>query len=263
MINVTICGHDSHHPRTCNIEHSHGLSDYLLLLVKTNAWFYIDGKRTATAPGMVIMFDRNLYIHYGCDIPDYNDDWVHFSISGDKDIAFFSMLDIPRNIPLYPPSVYLLEQYFLLLTGEFRGDQTNSEVILDSVMHALLYSLESELKKSESPNASRKYYDVFCHLRENLYNSPAHPWSVTLMSNSLHLSISHFQHLYRQFFGLSCQKDIINARLEYAKLYLTESEMSIRNLANFCGYENELHFMKQFKQYEGMTPSEYRKRRNR
>jgi len=39
--------------------------------------------------------------------------------------------------------------------------------------------------------------------------------------------------------------------------------MSIRNLADFCGYENELHFMKQFKQYEGMTPSEYRKRRNR
>lgn len=34
--------------------------------------------------------------------------------------------------------------------------------------------------------------------------------------------------------------------------------MSIRSLADFCGYENELHFMRQFKKFVGMTPSQYR-----
>lgn len=72
------------------------------------------------------------------------------------------------------------------------------------------------------------------------------------------LSLSYFQHLYKQFFDSSCQQDIINARLELAKYYLKDSDMSIRSLSDFCGYENELHFMRQFKKFIGMTPTEYR-----
>ena len=34
--------------------------------------------------------------------------------------------------------------------------------------------------------------------------------------------------------------------------------MSISSLAAFCGYDNELHFMRQFKKGTGMTPSQYR-----
>ena len=50
MITVTNCGHDSHHPKPCDIEHTDGLPDYLLLLVKTDAWFFVDGKRCFTQP---------------------------------------------------------------------------------------------------------------------------------------------------------------------------------------------------------------------
>ena len=65
---------------------------------------------------------------------------------------------------------------------------------------------------------------------------------------------------YKQFFGLSCQQDMINARLKFAKYYLQNSDMNIGSLAGFCGYENELHFMRQFKKFTGLTPSEYRRR---
>ena len=43
------------------------------------------------------------------------------------------------------------------------------------------------------------------------------------------------------------------------KYYLAGSDMSIRGLADFCGYESELHFMRQFKKFVGMTPTEYRR----
>ena len=36
--------------------------------------------------------------------------------------------------------------------------------------------------------------------------------------------------------------------------------MSIRSLSDFCGYDNELHFMRQFKKFVGMTPTEYRQK---
>ncbi len=69
MIRVTSCGHDSHHRRPCDIEHEHELAEYLFLIVKTYAWFYIGGQRIRTEPNMVILFDRDTCIHYGCDEP--------------------------------------------------------------------------------------------------------------------------------------------------------------------------------------------------
>jgi AraC family transcriptional regulator of arabinose operon len=54
-------------------------------------------------------------------------------------------------------------------------------------------------------------------------------------------------------------QEVILARIERAKFYLTTTDMSIKSLSDFCGYENELHFVRQYKAKEGLTPSQYRK----
>ena len=78
MIYVNSCGHDSHHPKPCNIEHKHGVPDYLILLIKQESWIYLDGKKHIVAPNSLICFPPDTYIHYGCDAIGYNDDWIHF-----------------------------------------------------------------------------------------------------------------------------------------------------------------------------------------
>ncbi|HCL04174.1 MAG TPA: AraC family transcriptional regulator, partial [Lachnoclostridium phytofermentans] len=45
----------------------------------------------------------------------------------------------------------------------------------------------------------------------------------------------------------------------YAKDLLSKTNMPIKEVANECGYKNEVHFMRQFKSIVGVTPSEYRK----
>lgn len=257
MIDVTICGHNSHHRKSCNVEHQNGLSDYLLLLVKTKAWFFIDRKRTVTEPNMAILFDKHTYIHYGCDTPHYNDDWIHFRISKEE-ANLLSTLHIPLNQPLYEIDIHSLSYYTNFLTNAFHSSQPHSKEIIDSLMHAILFTLSDELNRADKPNYSHKYYSAFTKLRTSLYNTPDKEWSAVGISNSLDLSISYFQHLYKQFFGCSFQQDIIHARIEHAKFYLRSSNMSIHDLAEFCGYNNELHFMRQFKKLEGMTPSEFR-----
>ena len=95
-------------------------------------------------------------------------------------------------------------------------------------------------------------------LRTELLNAPNKKWNVDELAGQIHISTSHFQHLYKTFFGLSCTQDIVAARIRHAKFYLRTTEMSIHSLAAFCGYDNELHFMRQFKKNAGMTPSQYR-----
>ncbi len=257
MINLTICGYNSHHHNPCNIEHPEGLSDYLLLLVKTKAWFTIDKKRQITEPNMAILFDKNTYIHYGCNTPGYSDDWIHFHISKDEE-NLLSSLSIPLNHPIYNIDFHYLTNYTTLLTNAFHSSLPHSKSVVDSLMHALLYTLSDELNRAEESNYSHKYYSAFTKLRTRLYNNPDKEWSALEASDSMGLSLSYFQHLYKNFFTFSFQQDVIRARIEYAKFYLRSSNMSICDLSAFCGYRNELHFMRQFKKMEGMTPSEFR-----
>lgn len=74
MLYVNSCGHDSHHPRPCDIEHKNGLPDYLVLLIKKEAWVVLNGRREPIHPNALICFPPHTYIHYGCDQAGYNDD---------------------------------------------------------------------------------------------------------------------------------------------------------------------------------------------
>jgi len=257
LIHVTICGYNSHHPNPCNIEHPDGLSDYLLLFVKTKAWFVIDKKKQTTEANMAILFDKNTYIHYGCNAPGYNDDWIHFCINKEEE-SLLSSLSIPLNQPIYNIDIYSLSNYTALLTDAFHSALPHSKAVTDALMHALLYSLSDEINKKNKPSYSHKYYTAFTKLRTRLYNTPDKEWSALEAADYLELSLSYFQHLYKEFFKCSFQQDVIRARIEYAKFYLKSSNMSICDLASFCGYHNELHFMRQFKKLEGMTPSVFR-----
>ena len=80
MIKVFNCGHDSHHKKPCDIFHPAGLSDYLFLLVKHEAWVYINNVKCTITPDSVLLFPPGTPIHYGCDTTDYNDDWIHFDL---------------------------------------------------------------------------------------------------------------------------------------------------------------------------------------
>ena len=53
--------------------------------------------------------------------------------------------------------------------------------------------------------------------------------------------------------------DVISSRIERAKSLLMLTDLTARQIAVACGYENETHFSRQFRQITGKTPGEYRK----
>jgi AraC family transcriptional regulator of arabinose operon len=85
--------------------------------------------------------------------------------------------------------------------------------------------------------------------------------TVEQIASRINLSKSYFQHIYKELFGCSVVSDMIYSRLEYAKYLLKNSSLSVSAIAKMCGYENDTHFMRQFKRFEGITPSQFRSRR--
>jgi len=258
MITISSCGYNSRHLKPCDIEHKNGLPEYLLLIVKKEAWFILDERKTVVLPNTVIIFTPGTYIHYGCDSPNYNDDWMHFHFQK-ADSELLTTLKIPFNEPISPAQIQPLSYYVQLITDAFHSNFENRAIIQDLLTRTFFYTLADERNRTKTDKACHKYYSSFCRIRTEIYNTPPFHWSVAALAKSLCISISYFQHLYKSFFSCSLYDDIIKSRHQQAKFYLRTSNMSIKSLSEFCGYESDIYFMRQFKKHEGLTPTEYRK----
>lgn len=255
MIKIIRCGHDSRHTKSPDVVHRAGLDHHLLLLIKTVAYVETEHGTMEMNPGSAILFDKNKRIHYGSSEKNYNDDWIHFTISPEDTILTKAM--IPFGLPFMPLAFSDITQYVKLLVKEQYRASSCGPDIQDSLMHALLLKLK-EQREENIPDNSR-YYTEFSKLREEIINAPGIKWDIPQIAGKLHMSVSYFQHLYKEMFGISCKKDIILSRISNSKFYLEETDMDISSVAAFCGYEDEIYYMKQFKKFEGKTPSQYRK----
>jgi len=48
-------------------------------------------------------------------------------------------------------------------------------------------------------------------------------------------------------------------RIDYAKDLLETTDLPMEVIAENCGYNNDMHFYRQFKENTNMTPAHYRK----
>jgi len=68
----------------------------------------------------------------------------------------------------------------------------------------------------------------------------------------------HLVRVFRKFEGCTIGEYIKRLRIEFAAQQLSNSEISLAELAVNCGFCDQAHFSKSFKLSTGMTPSEYR-----
>lgn len=82
-----------------------------------------------------------------CDSADYNDDWIHFDLSG-SDADVLSTFSFPYGTPLQPHDFQRLSDYAKIISDEFHTDRIYREDIIDKVMLIFLCALDEELRKN-------------------------------------------------------------------------------------------------------------------
>ena len=134
----------------------------------------------------------------------------------------------------------------------------NSFIITDTSKEFL----NARIKELESmaAGAVKKSYDTtqLERLRREIHLATQLDWSLTSAAQRLNISTSYLQKLYKKQFGMTYIDDVIGSRIEKAKYLLSATDLRISEVAEQCGYQNPTHFMRQFKEKAGATPSEYR-----
>lgn len=215
----------------------------------------INGVITKTEPHAVILYNPTTPQYFKSDGPLIHD-WFHF-IGSIQDLHFDTF---KPDLVFYPNNYQNIIKAVAELEREFFDDKSNKDLLIDSKVKELLIKIDRDLISDNGNIIDKQYINVFRILRGEMLSSLNLNWSVSDMANKVNLSESHFFVLYKKFYGITPVADLINARINNAKNMLLFKNMLIDDIASELGYNNTTHFIRQFKSFVGITPSQYRKK---
>ncbi|MCQ2464521.1 MAG: AraC family transcriptional regulator [Oscillospiraceae bacterium] len=146
-----------------------------------------------------------------------------------------------------------------IILNEYYNLGNHKKELLEHYISSLFTVLGNEIK-TDSTAARTPYYDKLFEIRKNIHSRPEEKWTVDSICSQVNLSRSYFQLLYRQAFGITCINDVIECKIKLACSLLESGSDTVSAVASMCGYDSDVHFMRQFKKITGCTPSEYRKK---
>ncbi|MBQ8780593.1 MAG: helix-turn-helix domain-containing protein [Oscillospiraceae bacterium] len=257
---VGAIGYNYVHDSDFEIDRPNGNGCRLMLLVKEPSIFEINGERLEVKKNSFVMFSPETSCKYRAADKYYTDDWMYYD-ADENDLEKFGKYGIKENTVYYLGNIEELSQIMHILAYEhYCADSFHVEIeekYLDIFLLKLARMIEQRASASSEALIEKNYR--FTQLRTRIFTMPETVPDVEGMAAEVGMSRSGFQHLYKKMFGVSVMSDVITGRLDRAKRLLSSTNLTIREIAERCGYESEFNFMRQFKSRYGQTPTEYRK----
>ena len=232
----------------------------MLMLTRSKCRFSVKGLVMKVPADTLIIFDGKYPVGYAAEGCPLVCDWICFEGEKEQEQDFIDSLELTYNRPICSADAEMISDLIRNIGDEFYSLGSRRVKTLDSLMRTLLVKAgDSTGVSEETEKSSAPHYDTLAEIRKKIYRSPEMKWNVDTMAAGAKMSRSYFQHLYHDTFGVSCIADVINGKIEKAKKLLCETDSTVSHISVMCGYDNEEHFMRQFKKTVGVTPTAFRK----
>ncbi|WP_246281072.1 helix-turn-helix domain-containing protein [Saccharibacillus qingshengii] len=257
MLKLAKCGYHSTHPEGLLIDRPNGSGCYVFVLFKSHAHVTVNGRTSTVSPDTWMIFRPDTPYRYRSADRSFVNDWLHFA--GEEADSLLRELELPLDKPV--PAIHsgsLSRLVMELQRSTWLGGPLQERIIA-SDLNGFLLKLGNLRRLRPGSEQMARYFVQLSEIRSRIYSTPQQRYTIDGLAAEVSLSRSHFQHVYKELFGCPISLDMIGSRLEFAKYLLENGSQPIASVSLMCGYENDTHFMRQFKKFTGKTPSQYRK----
>ena len=252
---IALVGYHSKHDRSFAKERKSGYNGMQVLLFQTNAKIELDGISYNVRPNTAVVIDSSVPHSLYAMEDEYIDDWIRFQFENDERDKFDD-LDIPLNMPIQLND-NTLEMMMYCCCQIFNEQNMDTHKIQHDLLSAISHYLSAIGKEYEYAKLV-PYESELRELRKQIFTNPEIEYSAQTIAASMNLSVSYLNKIYRTLFGTSFMKDVFSSRMEYAQTLLTQTDKSVYEIAELCGYNSYEHFSRSFKKYSCISPQKYR-----
>ena len=152
------------------------------------------------------------------------------------------------SLPIQHSDTYIKDFEKMKALSLFEGNRAK--------MMGIFYTMLDRLSKEGS--ARNIIAPAIRHI-ENSYQNPR--LSNTELAKLCNICEVYFRRLFAEAYKTTPKQFIVDIRINKAKQLLSEGILKISAIAAQCGFTNQYHFCRIFKEKTGVTPSEYIKRK--
>lgn len=182
--------------------------------------------------------------------------WLEFD--GLRAAEFLASAGLDASQPIYvPQSVPLgegLRDEMLYITDHPKASTLHLIGHLFLFLDGLIQSSSTQRRASGAQLRDFYIQEAITYMEQNYQRD----LTVEEIADVCKLNRSYFSKLFKESLGCPPQEFLIQMRLSKATELMKTSRSSIGDIAQACGYPNQLHFSRAFKKRYGVSPREWR-----
>ncbi|MFD0962116.1 helix-turn-helix domain-containing protein [Paenibacillus chungangensis] len=150
----------------------------------------------------------------------------------------------------------LLERYMSQMLAREEGFREEARLLI--VMLLLQYSRHAASIPNRHVQEHAQHTtvtDAIWEIAARIRQHPALQHRIRDLARETHLSPRYFSVKFKEVVGMSCERYMVECRIQRAEYLLRYSGMSVGEVADALEYQNIYYFSRQFKKYRGIAPS--------
>lgn len=163
----------------------------------------------------------------------------------------FCILDHFSSVEISSCLRNILREMELKNTGYEDICQAYMEILIIRLMRNTALSVQTEpqgISSNRQCAAVKRYIDM--HFKE--------PLTLAHLSEEAHMNKYYLSHAFKQEYGISPINYLISRRINESKYLLTETDLSMSQIAQLLGFSSLSYFSQSFRKTQGVSPMEFR-----
>ncbi len=145
------------------------------------------------------------------------------------------------------------------LAPRFHREVMASDTASELVLRGLIYELAGEVARSKDLVVTTKPPPWLRRVKEMLRDSTEQNLTIEEVAAAVGVHPSHLSRTFRTHVGQSPGEYVRRLRIERSTRWVLTSDMPLKAIAARSGFTDQAHFTREFKRFNGQTPSEMRK----
>ena len=234
------------------IDYRYGVPYYMLMHFYSPMVLFIGDEKIITRRDSWVLLRPSTPKRYYSVKGGFANDYVFFECGDEQLIKRYKF---PVDEPFYLNGGEDLSNQIGLITWALTDVLNDRQEIMEDAL-IRIFEVFRDYHCSGSPSRDRRKQleNRLNSLRDEVMSSPA-SWNVGKMAAHMFLARSHFTALYKARFDISPGEELKRFLADYAERLIIETDMTIADIAEKCGYTNTENFIRFYKKIRGITPA--------